>query len=394
MKTAGIICEYNPYHMGHLGHIEYTRSALGHDSAIVCIMSGNFVQRGDFAVFNKHARAETAVRCGADLVLEMPLPYVLSSAEGFASAGVYILDKLRICGYISFGSESGDLGALKEAAEAMASTQADAMMKEWLDKGFSYASSRQKAADAVLGSRSDMLMSPNNLLGIEYLKSMAAYDSQMQPMTIKRIGGMHDGETGYSASALRNKLLHEGDPWKYMPPVASAVYKKEIAGGQGPVSTKMCELAILSRLRAVEDFSKLPGASEGLWRRISRYAASGSTIEMILESIKTKRYAMSRLRRMLMCACLGLSALDTQEPPPYIRVLAMNRTGMRLLKEARRTAELPIITKPASVKKMQGSIAEMFMKEAASTDLYVLAYPDENKRQGGQEWQKGPVIVT
>ena len=393
MKAVGIICEYNPFHLGHAAHIEKTRAALGGECAVVCVMSGNFVQRGDLAVFNKHARAEAAVRCGANLAVELPAPYALLSAEGFAAAGVYILDKLGVCDHISFGSESGDLAALCDAAGAIVTTEADALIKEWLDKGLPYAAAMQKAADAVLGARSEVFMSPNDLLGIEYLKAIAAQEARLRPIAIKRSGGAHDGDTGYSASALRKKLLSGEKPWEFMPRRAADVFMNEIESGRGPVSIKSCETAILSRLRAIADYSGLPGAAEGLEHRFSRYAAAESSVEGVLEKVKTKRYAMSRLRRMLVCACLGITAGDTAEPPPYIRVLAMDRTGMRLLKEARRKAELPVITKPASAEKLPVRAAEMFEKEAAATDFYVLAYSNEDARAGKQEWRQGPRVV-
>ena len=393
MVAAGIVCEYNPFHSGHLGHIVKTRSALGGECAIVCVMSGNFVQRGDFAVFSKHARAKTAVLCGADLVLEIPSPYALSSAEGYARAGVHILDSLGICDYISFGSESGDARALAEAAEAITAERTGALLKGWLGQGMSYAAAQQKAADAVLGERSDIFKSPNNLLGIEYLKAISAYGSPLRPLVFKRAGGEHDGDTGYSASALRKMLLRGEKPWAFMPDIAARACSCEVAAGRGPVSMKGAELAMLSRLRAAECFSSLPGATEGLEHRLLRFAASEPTVEAVLEKVKTKRYAMSRIRRMVMCACLGITAGDAHEPPPYIRVLAMSGTGMGLLAMARKKARLPIITKPASAKGLSGRASELFCKEAAATDFYALAYPGETNRAGGQEWRQSPIVL-
>jgi len=390
MKTAGIICEYNPLHLGHTGHIEKTRLALGEDCAIVCVMSGNFVQRGDFAVFNKYARAKAAVQCGADLIIELPLPYALSSAEGFADAGVYILDRLGVCDYIAFGSESGDIGALSDAAVAIVSKKADMLTKEWLDKGLSYAAAQQKAADAVLGARSEVFKYPNNLLGIEYLKAITAYESSLKPITVKRTGDEHDSDTGLSAFVLRKTLMRGEKPWGLMPNAAVMVYMEEIAAGRGPVFINQCELAILSRLRSAKSFSDLPGATEGLDNRLLRYSETEPTFEAILEKVKTKRYTMSRLRRMLLCACLGITASDSQKPPPYIRVMAMNRIGMKVLAEARKKTRLPIITKPASAKNLSGRALDLFYKEAAATDFYVLSYPGEHNRGGGQEWCQTP----
>jgi len=393
MTVAGIISEYNPFHLGHAAHIEKTRQVLGGDSAIVCVMSGNYVQRGDMAVFNKHARATMAVLCGADLVVELPTPYALSSAEGFAEAGVHILDNLGICDYLSFGSESGDVGELHETAAAIVSPEAQATMKQWLKKGLSYASAQQKATDAVLGAGSDVLRSPNNLLGIEYIKALTRTGSAMSPMTVQRTGGAHDGGSGFSASALRTMLERSESPWAFMPKSAVTVAAEEMAAGRGPVFLKSCELAVLARLRSIKDFSKLPGATEGLDNRFLRYAASEPTVAAILAGVKTKRYTMSRLRRMLMCACLGITAKDTQKPPSYIRVLAMNKTGMKLLSSAGKNTQIPIINKPASVNRLSENAIKLFTREADATDFYVLAYPDADRRIGGQEWRQTPVVV-
>jgi len=167
-----------------------------------------------------------------------------------------------------------------------------------------------------------------------------------------------------------------------------------IVAGRGPVSAKQSELAVLSRLRAAKGFSLLPGATEGLEHRLMKFVASEPTVEAILEKVKTNRYTMARQRRMLMCACLGITATDTIKPPPYIRVLAMNRTGMKLLGSARKKTRLPIITKPASAKGLSGRAAELFHKEAAATDFYVLAYPTETNRTGAQEWRQSPIILA
>ena len=400
MKVAGIICEYNPIHNGHVWHIEKTRQWLGPNSAIVCLMSGNFVQRGDVAVFGKHARAEMAVRCGADLVVELPSPYALSSAEGFARAGVFILDRLGVCDAISFGSESGDINALREAAEAIATAEADVLIRECLGRGLPYAAACQKAADAVLGPRSEVFRSPNNLLGIEYVKAITALGSQLKAVTIRREGGEHDGGTGLSSSAIRKMLLDcvgQGAAYSMalgsMPDAAAAICMEEISAGRGPVFMKNAEAAMLSRLRAIKDYSGLPDATEGLDKRFARYAASEPTVAAVLEKTKTKRYAMSRLRRMLMCACLGITAEDTREPPPYIRVLAMNAAGREMLNSARKKAALPIITKPASVRRLPGRAVELFKKEAAATDFYALSYPGEAARAGGDEWRMTPVVI-
>jgi len=393
MKTVGIICEYNPLHKGHQWHIEETRRIIGGEVAVICVMSGNFVQRGDFAIFNKHARAKMAIYGGVDLVIELPTPYVLLSAEGFARAGVYIIDSLGICEHLSFSSESGDIKTLYNAADAISSEKAQMLTREWLEKGISYASAQQKAADAILSKRADVFSSPNNVLGIEYIKALKRYDSNMQPLTMKRTGGDHDSDTGYSASALRKSFLSGSLPAALMPEAALSIGKEEIDLGRGPVSLKRAELAILSRLRSINDFSNVPGTSEGLESRFSRYVKKESSVDLILTGVKTKRYTMSRIRRMLVCASLGIQVVDTKNDPPYARVLAMNSTGNNLLPKARKKTKLPIITKPASVYGLNETAVKLFELEAAATDLYVLAYQKEDERSAGQEWRKSPIVI-
>lgn len=395
MKTAGIICEYNPIHNGHARHIAETRAILGEDGAVVCAMSGNFVQRGDFAVFGKHARAMSAVASGADLIVELPLPYVLSSAEGFARGGVGLLEALGVCTHLSFGSEAGETERLLALAECMLRADMPALIGEELKSGISYARARQKAAERVLGNKAEILSTPNNILAVEYLKALKEYGSAMVPLTVRRFGAQHDSYGAESASYLR-RLLKEGKkPWDLMPAPAAGVLKAEIACGRGPVFMDAAETAVLSRLRMLpeETFARLPDASEGLELRLRRYARSMPTVPLILESAKTKRYAMSRLRRMLLCAVLGVEAEDSASTPPYIRVLAMNQKGMALLRKIKEKTALPVITKPAEAKMLDGRARALFEKESAATDFYVLAYPGYENRTSGQEWTTSPRIL-
>ena len=395
MRAVGIICEYNPFHMGHQTQIAGIKQALGNDLAIVCAMSGNFVQRGEPAMFNKHARAETAVRCGADLVLEIPTPYVLSSSQGFAEAGVSILNALGACDYLSFGSESGDINELRTVADALFSEKTELRIKEMLNRRIAYAQAVQEALDSIIGGNAALMKSPNNLLGVEYIKAIKKIGSRMKPITIKRIGGDHDGNSGFSASAIRHFMRggEYGNCLEKMPAQSLEICKNEISEKRGPISIESFEQAIMARLRQISDFSPFPGASEGFENRFAKYAAAEPTVTAVLEKAKTKRYAMSRLRRMLMCACLGITAADTVKPPAYLRVLAANDVGISLLGDIRATTAVPIITKPAQAKLMPEYVARLFAIEAAATDFYVLGYPDEKQRSGGSEWRRGPVIV-
>lgn len=391
MTTIGIISEYNPFHFGHLGHIEKSKEKIGGECAVVCVMSGNYVQRGDAAIFNKSARAKAAVCAGVDLVIELPASYALSSAEGFARAGVFLLEALGVCDVISFGSESGELAPLFDVAQVLISGEAGRLLSEGLGLGISYAAAQQRAADIIMGERAFCLRFPNNLLGIEYLKAITLLKSKLIPVTVTRTGGKHDSDEGFSASRLRMLFSEGKEPWFLMPDAAADVLREETKQNRGPVLMCGLEQAMLSRLRAAGDFSKLPDASEGLDNRFKRFSGE-PTIQMVQDGIKTKRYAMSRIRRMLMCACLGITAEDSKQLPPYIRVLAMNETGKVLLSRAKKIASLPIITKPAYAKKLEGRARELFYKEAAATDFYALGYKDSESRRSGSEWRQSPYV--
>ncbi|SHI08440.1 Predicted nucleotidyltransferase [Sporobacter termitidis DSM 10068] len=395
MKTAGIICEYNPIHKGHVRHIEATRGLVGEDCAVVCVMSGNFTQRGDFAVFQKHARAASAVAAGADLVLELPLACALSSAERFARGGVMLLNALGVCTHISFGSETGETDSLREVAECLATDEVNNCVAEELKTGVSYARARYAAAGKILGKKADVLLTPNNILAVEYLKALGETASAMAPLTVKRFGAAHDSDGAESASALRRLLKEGAEPWGLMPARSAEILKREIEAGCGPVFIENAETALLSRLRLLPDeaFAALPDAAEGLALRLRRFCRTMPTVQSILESAKTKRYALSRLRRMLLCAALGLTDGQVGAPPAYIRVLAMNQKGMGVLREIGKKSALPVITKPAQARALDGPAKAMFLKEAAATDFYALAYPKQENRSGGGEWVTSPRVL-
>ena len=337
LKTVGIICEYNPLHLGHRKQMRMVRSLRGEETAIVCLMSGNFVQRGAPAIFDKSLRARAAIAAGADLVLELPVEYALSSAEGFADGGVAILGDF--CDELCFGAEDADGDALMAAARALLSDQFPPLLREELDKGLSFPAARQQALTRM-GLDGTLVSSPNNILAVEYCKAMAARNTRMQPMPITREGSYHaqapDPENP-SATALR-RLLTEGSNWQtYVPaevvPIFDGAAAHNLAAG---------ERAILARLRTMADaeFEALPYGSEGLWRKFMHACRRCATLEEIIAATKSKRYTRTRLDRMMMCAFLGLTAEDLAAPAPYARVLAFNDRGRAVLKEAKKAFPL------------------------------------------------------
>lgn len=393
MKAAGIVSEYNPFHKGHELHIAETKRALG--KPVVAVMSGNFVQRGDFAVSRKQARAKAAVLGGADLVLELPAAQALLSAEGFAQAAVGALAATGVVDTISYGSECGSAAPLKELAQALLTEEFSALLQEELPKGGSFASARETALGRLIGAEKSSLMNkPNNILGIEYEKVCLSLG--LDSFTMARVGAAHDGETEggiASASRIREGLYASRDMGEYLTDGSRLMLAEETAAGRAPVMQKVLERAMLARLRSMsaEDFAPYDEGGEGLYRRFAAAAAEANSVEELLQQVKTRRYALARLRRMLLRIFLGLDSYSSHVP--YLRVLACNETGRALLKEMKTAATLPVITKPAEGRKLEGEAHTAFAAECRCTDLYTLAYPDLDAAAGGSDWLTGPCIL-
>ncbi|NCB52136.1 MAG: nucleotidyltransferase [Clostridia bacterium] len=398
MNVAGVIAEYNPFHKGHLHHIAQTKSALGEDTAIVCCMSGDFVQRGEAAIFSKYSRAEAAARCGADLVFELPLPWAVSSAEGFARGAVGLLGSLGIVTHLSFGSECGEIKPLENLAFALLDPATDSDIKQELTEGVSYAVARQRALAKSVGELSTILDTPNNILGVEYIKALFNLRMELQLVTIPRYGAAHDGEGEgefRSASEIRAAIGAGREVYDFIPDTAAAVYDRERDRGRGPVLMTDLEPMLLSRLRMLgeEAYHQLPDASEGLGNRIYAAAHEEATWDAVLAAAKTKRYALSRIRRMAICAALGVRAGMADGIPPYARLLAASETGRTLLRDAANRTRVPIVTKPATVKEIDREALGIYNLGVMAHDLYVLGYAAKEERRGGADWKIGPALI-
>ncbi len=398
MAVAGIIAEYNPFHRGHAWQIAALRERLGADTAVVAAMSGNFVQRGDFALLRKHARAEMALSGGVDLVLELPAPWSAATAERFAQGGVALLAYTGVVTHLAFGSECGDMELLRSAALCMGSGIYGADLRRFLDEGMTFAAARQAAVRTLAGdAAAGCLDSPNNNLAVEYLRALAGCGAGMEPVAIRRIGAGHDsGELGEypSASAIRTQIL-TGRPWRdLVPDGTAAVLEREMACGRAPVAVDRCERAVLAVLRGMgeEEFAPYDGGGEGLYHRFYGAVRAGTSLEDILDRAKTKRYPLARLRRMLLHSYLGLLPAGPGETPPYLRVLAANGRGRKLLHEMREKAQRPVLIRPADAGRLGEAAAGLFAREARWTDLYALAYPDLSQSKPGGEYTQSPVI--
>lgn len=337
MQVTGVICEYNPLHMGHKKQLDLIKAR---GSAAVCLMSGNFVQRGAPAIFDKTLRAKAAVLCGADLVLELPVTASLSSAEGFAAEGVRILS--AFCDTLCFGAETADKKSLLNTAKALLSEGFSTLLRAQLDKGLSFPAARQAALEDI-GLDSSLISQPNNILAVEYCKAILSQDSPIEPFPIHRPGSYRDtvaNRNDPSATALRG-LIEGAEPWlDYIPLEAHDCFK------QAAVYTLAAgERAVLARLRCMteSEFEALPHGSEGLWRKLMHAVRKESTLADILAAVKSKRYTMTRLNRMVMCAYLGITQKELDTPAPYVRVLAFNDRGREILKTAKSHGVFPNI---------------------------------------------------
>ena len=337
MKTVGIICEYNPLHRGHRKQIDRIRQQFGPEAAVCCLMSGNYVQRGAPAIVDKSIRAKAAILAGADLVLELPVTYALSSAEGFAAGGVRILS--TFCDALCFGTETGEKETLLAAARLLLSEEFPPLLRQELQQGLSFPAARQAAMERLHpGSTPPSL--PNDILAVEYCKAILSQDSPLEPFPIRREGSYHaplpDAENP-SASALRSLMLRSGAWLDYVPEAVRNCFRS------APLHTlEAGERAILCKLRTMPDeaFEVLPYGTEGLWRKLMHAAREADTLEAIVTSVKSKRYTRTRIDRMVLCAFLGITREMLEAPAPYTRVLAFSERGRAVLKLAKENSDI------------------------------------------------------
>ena len=390
MKIAGVIAEYNPFHSGHEWHLAETRRRTGCDFVVVC-MAGSYVQRGEAACLSKWARAEAALRCGADAVFELPALFAVRSADAFARGGVGVLDGLGVDA-LSFGCETTRLQtieALAELREHEPEALSDAV-RRGLAEGKSHARARGEAVAAMLGMEPEALNAPNLVLAAEYVRQLRRRSSAMEIAVVPRAGDYHDADVRApfaSATAVRAALT-EGRKEEALAAVPEAA--REILSRAGSMHAP--DDLLLWRLRQTSEaeLAALPGVAEGLERRIFRCAAVASTREELLDALKCKRYTRARLSRILACALLGLTnALAERHPEPeYARLMGMRRDARPLLSELKRRAKLPIVSDPV---RLQSD--ECFRLECRATDLRALQCDDPSERRAGQELTRKFVMV-
>ncbi len=387
MSVFGITAEYNPFHNGHKYHVDETRRSA--DDAVVAVMSGNFVQRGECALMPQRARVKSALECGVDLVVSLPLPAAVSGAQCFAFSAVFILDALGVVDKISFGSESGDLQLLSAAAGALADKKLDGVIRDELKSGKTYAKARQAAVEQLYGKTvASVISTPNDVLGVEYIRALKKLSSKMGAAVIKREGVAHDGisQCKYkSASQIRSEIYSGVAITQGVPEASMRIINEYMRLGKAPPDKMKFEAAAMSVLRRMtaDDFKRLPDISEGLENKLYQSVRSASSLEGILDNAKSKRYTHSRLRRILLSAYLGITREYAAILPPYIRVLGFNEKGQQLLSEIAKKAKLPMITKPSQTETLSDYAKRLYKLECAATDLYslTLPIPDECGRE-------------
>ena len=384
MRVSAVICEYNPFHNGHKYQLEYMKK---NSDAVVCIMSGDFVQRGEAAIFDKFARTRAALMNGADLVIMLPVCFSLNTAERFAYGGVSLADSLGVVDTLCFGSECADIKKLLDAATVLINEPeevSDKIRKLTAD-GMSYPKAREIGFSQFVDS--DILSSPNNILATEYIKALKSINSKIEPDTIGRYKtGYHDtvpdGEFA-SATAVREMILKNQEYKLYVPDNVCDCYKNETVYNTDALSDI---LAYLIRTKESYEISMINDVTEGLENRIKSAIYESSDFWGIAEHIKTKRYTMSRIKRILLSLILGIEKDDAKTPPQYIRVLGMNRCGMELLSQIKKKSRLPIITKTADYKGFNKS----FETDILASDIFGMC---ANKTQIGIDYRKSPVII-
>lgn len=387
MKVAGIITEYNPFHNGHAYIVQKARESGA--THVVAVMSGNFVQRGEPAVFDRSVRTEAALMNGVDLVLQLPAVYAVSPAQRFSRASVEILDGLGLVNELVFGSECGDTEKIVSAVCALESAELKPLLEAELKKGISFASARENALRNIDSESADVIKSPNNILGVEYISALRKIGSDIIPVTFPRIGAEHDSDefSGNIASAsyIRSNIR---DDWEsFVPENTVEIYKNAPIADIGRI-----ENAVLYSLRTAdaESLSKAPDVSEGIENRIISAAEKAKNLEELYSFSKTKRYSHARIRRIILNYFLGFTASDSAVPVPYIRVLGFNKRGAELIRKAKKTARLPVITKASDIASLDENAQRIFSLECKAGDIFALCYDDITVC--GSEKRSRPII--
>ena len=431
MKVTGLITEYNPFHNGHLYHMNKAKELTGADYVVV-VMSGNFVQRGAPAIFDKYTRVEMALSCGADLVLELPMYYATASAEYFALGAVSVLNNLGCVDSICFGSECGDITVLDEIAEILANepvTYKEALATR-LKAGDSFPTARTTALLSLLNNKKEneadenitddndtdknetdytkLLNSPNNILGIEYIKALKRLNSSITPVTITRINAhYHSSEINgaiSSATAIRGSIHQDKSLADYGHSVPPAVFPqlKEALHHKGPITENDFSSLLYYKLlyQSTEELTNYLDVTEDFANKIKKHLSHFTSYQDLAMKIKSKDITLTRIYRMLLHTLLDIHKSDldylTSSPliTPYARVLGLKKEAALLIRKSNKLVQNTMITKVADARQLLDPLTfSLFDKELKATHLYQQMVYHQYQTRLADEYRSGPIII-
>ncbi len=394
-KVLGIIAEYNPFHNGHLYHINQSKE-LVHPDYTVCIISGNFVQRGNVSIIDKWSKAEMAINAGANLVIELPTIYSISSAENFSEGCIKILDSFKLNTVLSFGSECGDINILERFADILYREPPEykSLLNHEIQTGISYPKARENALLMYVNDirkYANTLSCPNNILGIEYMKAIKKFKSNILPITFKRYGVTHNSndivDSFTSASHIRELLCENKNISKLVPDYTYEILARQINSGKSVLDIAAFEREILYALRrmTLNEIRNLPDVTEGLANSILSAVSSCNSYDELIEKIKCKSYTLTRIQRILLYALLGITKQDMDESrkvKPYVRVLGIDDKGKELLSElSRSNPKLQVITSVKDFYKNSNNriLSRMLNLDILATNIYTLEYLNDSQ---------------
>lgn len=380
MKISSVIAEFNPFHNGHEYLIKETKKE---SDAVICVMSGSFVQRGDVALFDKWTRAKAAVMCGADLIIELPAVYAVSTAERFAAGAVSLIEKLGCADEIVFGSEAGDLKKLTEAAELTCteSPEISKKIKAYLNSGLSFPVARQKAYSGIIDD--GILTNPNNILAVEYIKAALKNNCSVKFRTLQRIGDYHSTQASgkyASATALRKFILSGKDISNYIPSNICEIYKSASLYNIDKLNNTIIYLLRTTELNQLREINDV---TEGLEYALKKAGNEYSDIGSVISAVSGKRYTKTKISRILISLLLGIDKKIIYSYPSYARILAFNNLGREIIKKI----NIPTIVKVADFTDNN----EMFNIDITATNVASLC-SDKNK-ESGKDYKTSPIYL-
>ena len=412
-KVVGIIAEYNPFHNGHSYHIQNTKAQTGADF-VVAVMTGNFTQRGNTSVINKWEKTKMALNGDADLVIELPTIYSISSAENFASGAVKILNELGIVDTISFGMEANDVSTLNNIANVLVNEPPEykAILEHELGKGNSFPKARENALMMYLNDikrYANVVKGSNNILAIEYLKALKKQKSSIVPFGVKREKVYYNStkiiDEYASATGIRNLLLHNQleEVRKVMPSKSYSILLNNLRQGTYVLDIIAYNDEIIYKLRSmtVKQIANLPDVSEGLEYLIKEVSNKTNNLIELINGIKSKRYTQTRIQRILLYALLGITKKDmemSKKITPYIRVLGCSEKGKILLSQINSKAKVITSLKKYEVSNKnkrfcigkQKTLNRMLEIDKMATDIYTIGYKKDSK--AGLDYTKGLIL--